>query len=175
VLALAALATAYMVIVALLAEAGATGNLRYVTLPAAILCVLSGVGWVALVRAAGRRAPVAGAVAALACLPWVVSGVDELREHLDVVRRTAESSGDLPRLVDEAGGPAAVRRCGPVFTGPFEVQLVAWHLGVPNRRIGIDPRPPGSVLALRVTPEARVPGFRLAAQSEFWTLRRTCR
>jgi hypothetical protein len=174
VLALGGLATAYMVVVALLAEAGTTGNLRYVTLPAALLCVLSGAGWVALVRAAGRRAAVVAALAALASLPWLVSAVGTLDEHLDVVRQSAQAAEDLPQLLDRVGGAAAVRRCDPVFTGPFEVQLVAWHLGVPNREVGIGPRPPGSVLALRVTREARAPGFRPVAQSTWWTLRRAC-
>jgi hypothetical protein len=174
VLAMAVVASAYMVIVALLAEAGATGNLRYVTLPAAILCVLTGVGFAGLVRAAGRRWAVAAAVAVVASLPWIVAGLDALGDDLDEMRTTARVSDDISRVLEATGGTDAVRRCEPVFTGPLEVQLVAWHLGVPNRRIGINPEPPGSVLALRGTADAEDPRFRPVAQSEYWTLRRTC-
>ena len=58
VLALAAAATVLMVTVAVLAEIGFTGNLRYVALPASIVCVLAGVGWAGLsqlVRSPGGR------------------------------------------------------------------------------------------------------------------------
>jgi hypothetical protein len=82
-LGLAALTAAYMVIVGLLAEAGFTGNLRYVTLPAAVVCVLAGVGWVWLVswaRETPGLAPTAvAAVAILAAVPWTVQGVADLR------------------------------------------------------------------------------------------------
>jgi hypothetical protein len=30
--------------------------------------------------------------------------------------------------IDRAGGPAALRRCGAPYTGPFQVPVVAWHL-----------------------------------------------
>src|SRR4029450_12843905 len=102
------------VIVALLAEGGFTGNLRYVTLPAAVVCVLAGVGWVRLVswaRAAAGFGPAGvAAVAILAAVPWTVEGVAELRRGLDRVRTTAELSDDLPKLIDEAGGWRAVQR-----------------------------------------------------------------
>ena len=50
-----AVAAVLMIVVGLMTEAGFAGNLRYVALPAALLCVLAGVGWVELVRAAGAR------------------------------------------------------------------------------------------------------------------------
>jgi len=177
-LGLAALTAAYMVIVGLLAEGGFTGNLRYVTLPAAVVCVLAGVGWVRLVswaRATPGRAPAAlAAVAMLAAVPWTVEGVAELRRDLDRVRITAELSDDLPKLIDAAGGRRAVQRCGRVFTGPLEVQLVAWHLHVASRHIDFRPRPPGVVLAaegVRVTDDPR---FKPVAASAHWTMRSTC-
>jgi hypothetical protein len=167
-----------MVIVAILAEAGFTGNLRYVTVPAAVVCVLAGVGWaqiVAWARGARRGAATAVAVAAiLAMVPWTVTGVEALGRDLDRVRSTAALSADLPKLIEEAGGRRAVQRCGPVFTGPLEVQLVAWHLHVPSRLIDFRPRPPGAVLVtdgVRITDDPR---FRPVAASEDWTLSSTC-
>ena len=38
-------ATVLMIVVALMTEGGFAGNLRYVALPAAIVCILAGVGW----------------------------------------------------------------------------------------------------------------------------------
>ena len=43
---LALAATVLMIVVALMTQAGFAGNLRYVALPAALVCVLAGVGWV---------------------------------------------------------------------------------------------------------------------------------
>ena len=46
-----------MVAVAGMTQAGFAGNLRYVALPAALVCVLAGAGWVWLVKADQRSAP----------------------------------------------------------------------------------------------------------------------
>ena len=46
--------TVLMVAVAAMTQAGFAGNLRYVALPAALVCVLAGAGWVWLVRAHQR-------------------------------------------------------------------------------------------------------------------------
>src|SRR5919202_3936564 len=63
---LAAIATALMVIVAVMAEMGFTGNSRYLTIPIALTAVLGAAGLVRVVsvarsRLAGRRATAAGA------------------------------------------------------------------------------------------------------------------
>ena len=47
--------TILMVAVALMTEGGFAGNLRYVALPAAFVCVLAGAGWVEVVRGVSRR------------------------------------------------------------------------------------------------------------------------
>src|SRR3954452_9066903 len=78
-LAMAAIATILMVAVAGMTEAGFAGNLRYVALPAALVCVLAGAGWVWLVRSAHARS---GRIAAsaltlvivAASFPFVKSG-----------------------------------------------------------------------------------------------------
>ena len=53
-LAMATIATVLMVAVAAMTQAGFAGNLRYVALPAALVCVLAGAGWVWLVRTTQR-------------------------------------------------------------------------------------------------------------------------
>ena len=54
-LAFAAGAAILMVMVGAMTQAGYAGNLRYVALPAALVCALAGAGWVDLVRGTGRR------------------------------------------------------------------------------------------------------------------------
>jgi hypothetical protein len=173
VLMVAALATAWMLIVAALAQAGFTGNLRYVTLPAALLCVLSGVGW----AAAGRlqRARWVVAVLALACVPGVVQAVSEFVDGANNLAADERLFDDLPRIIALGGGEAAVKACGPVYTGPFQTQALAWRLHVHEEQIGIHPAPPGTVLARAVLPMARDARFPQRERTRYWVLRQTCR
>ena len=149
-LALAAAAVVLMVTVGLMTEGGFAGNLRYVALPAALLCVLAGVGWVELVRAVrerfGRVPGVALAVvlAALAA-PFVISDLGSMRDGARGLRSEAHFYGTLPDAIAKAGGAAQVKRCGPVFTGNFQVQVVAWELKMHSGDVGIRPKPPGIV------------------------------
>ena len=61
-----AVAAALMIGVTAMTQAGFAGNLRYVALPAALIAVLAGAGWVELVRSTNRRL---GPIAAGALYP----------------------------------------------------------------------------------------------------------
>ena len=83
---LAVLSTALMIAVALMTEGGFAGNLRYVALPAAMVCILAGAGWVGLYRLVRRRASAGAAAAALAAValaasaPFVVADAAPVRQ-----------------------------------------------------------------------------------------------
>src|SRR3954467_8542343 len=62
-LALGAVAGVLCRAVAAMTQAGFAGNLRYVALPAALVAVLAGAGWVDLVRSTARRFGTVAAVA----------------------------------------------------------------------------------------------------------------
>jgi hypothetical protein len=178
-LTLAALATFLMLTVAALAQAGFTGNLRYVLLPAAFVCVLAGVGWVQLVewvrgRRGARAAWAAAAVAAAAGAPFVIAYADRLSDQLRGVRAEARVSGALPAAIARAGGPAAVLRCGQVFTDPFQTQLVAWHLHVAQHEVGIFPRPPGTTVAPAGSTLARDRRFPPVTSTRYWSIGSSC-
>jgi hypothetical protein len=97
VAAIAAASGVLMIIVALLATSGFTGNLRYVALPMALLCVLCGVGWAWL----ARRGPVVlVAVAALAALP---RGAARIHRACRGSRRRAAVRAGLHGRVQHAG------------------------------------------------------------------------
>jgi hypothetical protein len=179
-LGLAAVATVLMLIVALLAQAGFTGNLRYVTLPAAILCVVAGAGWAQLVGLARARWGVAGAVvvavvALAASVPLLVGSVDKLGHKLRVTADDARLSDALPGAIRQAGGAAAVKRCPPVRTDGVKVPLVAYALDLPGRDVSDHPQPPGTVVVLNDSPSARDAHLRLLARSAHWTIRSSCR
>jgi hypothetical protein len=179
VLALAAASTVLMVTVAILAEIGFTGNLRYVALPAAIVCVLAGVGWSWLVAAVRSRfglrgATAAGAVLLALAVPFALSTVPRVHDQLQEASDEAARAADLPAAIAAAGGEAAVRRCGSPRTGAFETQLVAWHLHVHQREVGLNPSPPATLVALRGNALAREPGFTTLGGSRRWVIRASC-
>ena len=117
-LALAAISTILMVAVALMTEGGFAGNLRYVALPAALVCVLAGAGWVELVRGArgrwGARGALATAVLVMAAwTPFVANDWSTLRFHWDLVEKEADFYGpNLRAVIAKAGGDERIKACG---------------------------------------------------------------
>lgn len=134
------LAAGWIVLVALMAQAGrSTGVSRYVLPTYALLTVLAGVGWTTVVAAAVRRwragpdlVPVAaglllavGIWSAVAAIPGDVRGS---RAAVRELRYQAGLQHSLLRAVDDAGGPAEVRSCGQTWTSQYQVPFVAWTL-----------------------------------------------
>jgi hypothetical protein len=86
-------------------------------------------------------------------------------------------------VVRAGGGASAVRRCGSVATGPFQVTALAWRLDVPIGRVGLRPHAPGSLF--RAGPQPRpIPGappigvkdrrFHTIARAQSWQVVATC-
>src|SRR3954454_18526053 len=177
--ALATAALALMIAVGLMTQAGFAGNLRYVALPAALVCVLAGVGWADVVRAAWRRAGRAAAAAlaavvVLGAAPFVVSDVDLLGWDARKLQDEAYFYDTLPVAIAKAGGRERIKRCGTVFTGPFQVQVVAWILHMHGGDVAIEANPPGIVVAAGFTPMAHDRRFKLVTQTRRWVVRRAC-
>jgi hypothetical protein len=138
-LALAVFAAALILEVALMAEAGFAGNVRYAAPATGLVCVLAGIGFARIHPAAA-----AAALAAVALIAWPT-----LREDYDGVRAEAELYDAIPGLVAIAGGAERVRGCGGIFTGPFQVPVVAWHLHVHTGEVSLSPKVPGTIFAPR--------------------------
>jgi hypothetical protein len=133
VLVLAVLAVAWIAIVAVMAEAGFTGTRRYLAAPAAVVCVLSGVGlaWLLAAVPTGRsRIAAACAVAALSLAPALIRAREEART-LSVARSQADQLDELRDAVAKVGGRAAVRAVGPPAVNPWLQTALAWELRAP--------------------------------------------
>ena len=177
---LGGVAAALMVAVAAMTQAGFAGNLRYVALPAALVCVLAGAGWVELVRDTARRLGrgwgiALAAVLAAAALPFVLADVDKLRFDLDVVRAESELYDRLPPIVAKSGGAQALLRCGPVYAPPYEVQAVAWAMHVHSVQVGVFANPPGTVLGGHFSALGHDPRFPEINKNRRWFVGRNCR
>jgi hypothetical protein len=147
VLGLAAAVVVLVAEVAYMTSDGFSGNTRYLILPAALTCVLAGVGVGWLVRGVPARAALA--VAALTAVAFAVPGVARLGPTLDAADYQARLSDGLGDVVHRAGGPRALLACGDPYAGPFQVPAVAWRLGIHSNRVALDPRAPAVVFRAR--------------------------
>jgi len=179
-LALAAMSTILMVAVALMTEGGFAGNLRYVALPAALLCVLAGAGWVELVRGSRDRWGARGAalvtvLVLAAWAPFVASDWGTLRTHWGLVEDEAEFYGaNLRAAIDKAGGEERVKACGRVFAGRFQVPAVAWYLHLHARDVDILPFGPGTTFAQGHSVLADDPRYPEVTKTRKWIVGSTC-
>jgi hypothetical protein len=179
-LVLAAIATVLMIVVAAMAQAGFTGNVRYLTLAIALTCVLGGAGLVLLYRVARarlspREAGWAVALAVIVAAPFVVGDVLRLRDEMHDAFHESTLYAALPDAIARAGGRDAVLRCAPVFAAPFDTQVVARDLRLHQHQVAIHPRPPGTVVAQSGSDLARDPRFRPLAQTRRWVIATSCR
>jgi len=173
---LAAGALAWVALVAVMTQAGYAGNPRYNVAPAAIACVLAGLGVVALVR--GRRAPGLALAAALGAATLAFTAGD-LSDQFDELGARADRREQLDVLVDRAGGPADVKRCGRAYTNQPMKAMLAWRLDVAMEHLADPPRPPGTVFRAPPgyddgLPLPAAPGFDSRAREGEWELLAMC-
>jgi hypothetical protein len=174
-LALAATATILTIAVALMAEAGFAGNVRYVFLPAALVCVLAGAGWVQVVRAAGRW----GALVAVALAAWsftyVSDDIQSLKEdRVETMFWSNFYGPDLKAAIAAAGGKEKIQSCGQVFSGPFQVPALAWRLHMHHDEVEIYIFGRGTALAMGGTHLARDPRHPEYSRTRDWIVGSSC-
>jgi hypothetical protein len=177
---LGAIATVLMIAVALMTEGGFAGNLRYVALPAALLCILAGAGWVWVVRSARERwggwSAVAAALLVLAAsAPFLAADRSDLAYQWGRQLREADLYGqNLKWAIERAGGEAAVKDCGQVYTGIFQVPSVAWYLHLHVNDVGIFPYDRGTTVATRHSPLSKDPRYPTFAETNKWLVGSSC-
>jgi hypothetical protein len=188
-LAPAAAGAAWIAIVALMAQAGFSGEARY-ALPGAALIALSGAVGLALaatnVASYGHREHEATFVAlALALALVAVAAAPRLAGLEDV--RAAQAyqwrlAGDLEAAVEAAGGAGAVLACGRPYVGRLRGPLMAYRIGVAKHVVEPDepPRPPGMVFRSALSPAAdpapaAPPQFAELARAGTWQVLAACR
>jgi hypothetical protein len=179
-LVLAVGAAGWVLIVALMAEAGFSGEDRYLLAAVALVAVLGGLGAGKLYDAAAYRAPrvvaPAGALALAAALAVSLPAAGRLGNELAYA---ADLRADLATAVERAGGPDRLRSCGPLYAGRYRFPLVAWHLRAHISDLSLTPSAPGVVFRSKLTPtEPESPalpaGFELLAEKGTWEVHAAC-
>jgi hypothetical protein len=169
-------ALAWVALVAVMTQAGYAGNPRYNVAPAAIACVLAGLGVVAVLR--GRRVAGPALAAGLGAATLAFTAGD-LSDQVDELGSRADRREQLDVLVDRAGGPGGLRRCGPPRTNQPMKAMLAWRLDVAMEHLADPPRPPGAVFRAPPgyddgPPLPAAPGFAPRDREGAWELLATC-
>jgi hypothetical protein len=140
------------------------------------------VGWLGA-RAFGT--PRAGALTAAAALalalavsaPFIGEKADNTGRVSGGLEHEAEVWHDLKGLIEEAGGRERLVACGGVFSGPFQIQMVAYELHKHGIEIGWkETPPPGVALRTRTVPDGPLvvkptdDRFRQVAEHGKWRL-----
>jgi hypothetical protein len=165
----AAAAGAYVLIVAVSAQAGYAGNPRYLVPAAAVGAVLAGCG----VAQRKRLLPVF-VVALVAFQATTV--VSDTR---DVLWRAGQRS-TLQAAIDRAGGERALKTCGPIRASHFSRALIASRLDLGLAHVGDAPRAPGVLVRApygRTAPfegDAPGPPFTRVVHTNRWEVWTAC-
>jgi hypothetical protein len=182
-LALAGGGVAWLALVAVMTEAGYSGNPRYLMPVTAVTCVLAGVGLARTLDLvpSPRRALVRGviAVAVVAAVAAVIVDRPRVDAVTDGLRSDADLNHQLATVVARAGGPKAVLACGHPITGAYQVPALAWDLHVHTIRIGLGAPPPAVVFradrSVRMPPVPRQPPYHTIATAGRWQVYGACR
>ena len=130
VIEIATVALAWIAIVAVLSQGGYPGLQRYLAVPAALICVLAGVGVARLFDAlpgAGVRTATA-AVLLIAAFAFAFPPMRQDGRLLSVARAQTRQLNELRRAIDRAGGAHAVMAPGPPAVNPWVQTALAFDL-----------------------------------------------
>jgi hypothetical protein len=166
---------AWIALVAVMAQAGFSGEPRYSLPGGALVAIAGAAGLVAVARERRAVAALAAALLLVAAAPKL-AGLPDLRSDQAYQRHLA---ADLRDAIGVAGGRDALLACGRPYVGELRGPLLAYHLDVEKRRVQFDPRPPGAVFRSRIAPGAPVEpavsrAFTPRAQAGRWTVLVAC-
>ena len=130
-------------LVAVMAEAGFSGEDRYLLAAAALSAVLGGVGAGALYDLAALRGP-AGTPAAPILAVAVAAALPSARRLGDDLAYAAELAPTWARPWRAPEGPSGCAPAGHLYAGRYRFPLVAWHLRAHISDLSLTPRAPGS-------------------------------
>jgi hypothetical protein len=180
---------AWIALVAVMAQAGFSGEPRYSLPGGALVAIAGAAGLVAAAQrsaswAAARRrgTTVAWAAPAVVVGALLIAAAPKLADLPDLRRDQAYQRGlaaDLRRVIVLAGGREELLACGRPYVGDLRGPLLAYHLDVEKRRVAFVPRPPGTVFRSRIAPGAPVepptgPAFTPRARDGRWTVLTAC-
>jgi hypothetical protein len=166
---------AWIALVAVMAQAGFSGEPRYSLPGGALVAIAGAAGLVAIARHRRAAPALAGVLLAVAAVPKLANLPDLRRDQ--AYQRSLAS--DLREVIVVAGGRETLLACGRPYVGSLRGPLLAYHLDVEKRRVAFVPGAPGAVFRSRLSPNAPVepatgPPFTERAHAGRWTVATAC-
>jgi hypothetical protein len=81
---------------------------------------------------------------------------------------------NLRAAIAKAGGEDAIKACGDVFTGPFQIQALAWYLHMHGTELRIFPFGPGTSVAPRYSQLSVDPRYPRITETKKWIVGSSC-
>ncbi len=153
----------WWVLIAVMTQAGFSGNDRYLVLGAALVQIVAGAGYGWLALELGEQVPrrlpslrerhggtgpwLATAIVALAVVfvpNWIGPNVIDLQRTHRALVYQARLRTDAAAAVTRLGGRKRIYSCGTVMTEGFQVPLLAYTLGVHTLQVQAAPTGPGA-------------------------------
>jgi hypothetical protein len=181
---------AWIVLVAVMAQAGFSGEARYALPGAALVSIAAAAGLAAALREAARRSPGAAALssggapiaAALAAAALAIAAAPRIADLSTL--RSSQSwqyglANDLAAAIQTTGGRHAALACGRPYVGDLRGPLLAYHLEVEKKTVAFEPAAPGIVFRSRLNAgdpvePATGPAFVPVARAARWEVRAAC-
>jgi hypothetical protein len=130
---------------------------------------------VEVVRGARRWAPLVAVLLAAAAVPFVADDWQKLRTDRALTVTESDFYGpNLKAVIAKAGGEDAVKSCGAVFSGPFQVPSVAWRLHLHTDEVEIFTFGPGTALSMGATHLSVDPRYPEITKTRHWIVGSTC-
>ena len=142
--------------------------------------MLAGAGWVDLVRLTRARLGMIAAAALVAVIavgwyPFAHTDMNDLKEDRELTMRESDFYGpNLKAVIAKAGGEDAIKSCGKVFAGPFQVPSVAWRLHLHANQVEIFAFGPGTALSMGATHLSLDPRYPEITKTSHWIVGSSC-
>ncbi|MDX6648821.1 MAG: hypothetical protein QOJ97_772 [Solirubrobacteraceae bacterium] len=158
---------AWFLLIAGMTEAGFAGNQRYLILSTAAASVLGGMGAALVLKGVDvlarrvfdspRAGPATVATAFVLALglfgPFIIEKANNATRVLGGLQHEAHVFHDLKAVIAAGGGRERLRKCGGVFSGPFQTQMVAYLMHLHGIQVGWRVTPaPGVAFRTRTVP-----------------------
>jgi len=100
----------------------------------------------------------------------------DVGDDLRAMRNEARLYDDLPDAIEAAGGRRRLLRCGAPFTGPYQVQALAWSLDIHGRQVGYEYAGGRAVILAPRNPNewSKRPAGLGPGGSKYWQVARRC-
>ena len=108
-------------------------------------------------------------------IPYANTDRNDLTADRELTRREADFYGpNLKVVIAKAGGEDAIKSCGHVFAGPFQVPSVAWRLHLHANQVEIFAFGPGTALSMGATNLSVDPRYPEITKTRHWVVGSSC-